>query len=232
MSYLQVLVLAVTIFATTADDLLWLIPYVASSRVTPFQKSVHMLTFVLTLQLVCLACGLIAYCTTLSVVDETAVAWIGAGVAWFIALFLYVKKWLKRRRRSAARALQEQTQKVEGENRLLSVTYGSTVVGSPERSKEEEEEHIGMRPWDVLSFTLLGALDEISYFPAILLSNTFTIVQLNIAALIASVGVLCIIQFLLVAFTPVLEWMDKNIPLYGVVALFAILLTVEAVIQD
>ena len=89
-----------------------------------------------------------------------------------------------------------------------------------------------MRPWDVLSFTLLGALDEISYFPAILLSNTFTIVQLNIAALIASVGVLCIIQFLLVAFTPVLEWMDKNIPLYGVVALFAILLTVEAVIQD
>ena len=77
------------------------------------------------------------------------------------------------------------------------------------QDNEMQSSNLGFCPYHIVSLTLLGALDEISYFPAILLSNSFTMIQLNIAAFIASVLILIVIQFMLAIFTPLIDWVDK-----------------------
>ncbi len=76
----------------------------------------------------------------------------------------------------------------------------------------------------VISLTMLGALDEISYFPALLVGNVFTPTQLCIGTCLASILILIIVSFFLTKFQPLVDFLD-SIPLYAIVGIFAIILT-------
>ncbi len=76
----------------------------------------------------------------------------------------------------------------------------------------------------IISLTTLGALDEISYFPALIMGKIFTPFELCTGAFFASIIILIVINFFLARFKPLVDWLD-SIPLYGIVGMFAIVLT-------
>jgi hypothetical protein len=78
--------------------------------------------------------------------------------------------------------------------------------------------------WMIMSLTTLGALDEISYFPALLVGNVFSPSELCIGTLLASGIILVIVLMFLSKFKPLVDFLD-SIPLYGIVGIFAVILT-------
>ena len=235
----------VTVTLTTADDAIWLVPYTApylplSTRIT------HCILFVFTLEFLAIGCVAVSSFFHWAVAsknpshDETNdVEWpdeeiilgsIGAGICWVIAIVLFVRKILKKRRRAAATnrdalSLSEKelhraaTQKVSNQ-------YGSIHSG------DESENEVSSRPspWAVISFTTLGALDEVSYFPSLLLGGVFTPLDLCLGTFFAACIVLVVVTVFLAQCKPVLDFLDR-IPLYGIVAVFATVLTVGVVID-
>ena len=105
----------------------------------------------------------------------------------------------------------------------------SENIFSPGPEQVEENSKLGL--FTVFTLTLLGALDELTYFPSLIIGGTFRPVELAVGALIACVLILVVISCVLTAFQPILELMDR-IPLYAVVALFAAILSVDAVKAD
>lgn len=83
-------------------------------------------------------------------------------------------------------------------------------------------------PWAVISFTTLGALDEVSYFPSLLLGGIFTPLDLCLGTFFAACIVLAVVTLFLAQCKPVLDFLDR-IPLYGIVAAFATVLTVDVI---
>jgi len=168
-------------------------------------------------------------------------SWIGAGVAWAIAGYLYWKKRRKEERRRAEREARKGSdiEVLVPKNEAGSEEYGA-VVGleaaasddSSGSSSADENDGIFVgstaTPLTVVSLTFLGALDELTYFPTLLIGGTFSGVDLSLGALITCVAIVLIIVTVLGFFRPILEWMD-SIPLYMIVGVFATFLTVEAV---
>lgn len=91
---------------------------------------------------------------------------------------------------------------------------------------EIHEAAIPASPWTVIALTTLGALDEISYFPALVLGHVFTAWQLCLGTLLAAMTMLVIVICFLQPFQPIMNWLDR-IPLYGIVAIFATVLTIS-----
>jgi len=81
-------------------------------------------------------------------------------------------------------------------------------------------------PWTVISLTTLGALDEISYFPALVVGRVFTPFDLCLGTFLAALVVLMIVTCFLQPLQPLMTWLDR-IPLYGIVAMFATVLTMS-----
>ena len=84
------------------------------------------------------------------------------------------------------------------------------------------------RPWMVISLTFLGFLDEISYFPSLIFAGVFDAVEICLGALLAAIIMLVIVVVFLQQCTPLMNLLDRT-PLYGVVGMFACLLTMELV---
>ena len=83
------------------------------------------------------------------------------------------------------------------------------------------------------SFALLhnhyqGSLDEMAYFPSLLLAGVFSPLELCLGTLLAAVVMLGVVLYALRPCQPLMQCLDR-IPLYAVVTMFAILLTVEFV---
>ena len=85
-------------------------------------------------------------------------------------------------------------------------------------------------PWTVISLTTLGALDEVSYFPSLLLGKFFTPLDLCIGTFIAACLILVVVTLFLSQCKPVLDWLDR-IPLYGIVLVFALALTTGVILD-
>jgi hypothetical protein len=87
-------------------------------------------------------------------------------------------------------------------------------------------------PWTVASLTAAGALDEISYFPALILGRVFSPMQLCLGTFLAAVVMLGIVTSAtnLAASQPLMEALDR-VPLYGIVAGFAMILTIETIVD-
>ena len=69
------------------------------------------------------------------------------------------------------------------------------VVPHQEEEKlEDNDDKVSSKasPWTVMSFTTLGALDEISYFPSSLLGKIFAPLDLILGTLFASCMVLIV----------------------------------------
>ena len=233
----------VMVTLTTADDAIWLVPYTApylplSTRI------IHGVLFISTLEILVCTCVAVSSLFQWAVVtkkapsikwpnDEIILGAIGAAICWAIAIFLFIKKCLKKRRRAAAAAQRENPNKSENERDLhrasthrVSNQYGSI------NTNEDEEDVISSSPspWAVVSFTTLGALDEVCYFPSLLLGGMFTPFDLCAGTFLAACIVLAIVTFFLGRCKPVLDFLDR-IPLYGIVSAFATVLTIGVVID-
>jgi cadmium resistance protein CadD (predicted permease) len=205
-----------TVAATTIDDAVWLVPYVSSEKLSLRNRVLHMATFVGTLEGLALLCCLFAQAVYALFRDEKD--WIfglvGAALCWLIAGALYVKKMRRRQCR------QQQTLEPlsEGYDAILPLPH------------EEDEPTLSFDPWTVVSMTFLGALDEISYFPALLVGQVFTQWQLLLGTFLATCIILIVITTFLAQCRPLLEWLD-GIPLYGIVSMFATILTIGVLID-
>ena len=82
----------------------------------------------------------------------------------------------------------------------------------------------------VLTFSILGTLDECSYFPSLMLSNTFNVVQLSIGSLFACILIIVAVTILHTMCSPILDFFDR-VPLYVVVAIFATIMSVSVVVD-
>lgn len=177
----------------------------------------------------------------------------GALMCWSIAIFLYVKKMRKKRRKELKKALEESEKLakelaktsspvsedlpllpelgiVDEENR--DVTFTNGVEESPSSSSSSESDivegsDIPIQPSIrmVMTLTSLGALDEISYFPALLVGKVFSPIQLLSGTFFASGLVLILVLYFLARVKPLVDFLD-GIPLYVIVAMFASILTI------
>jgi len=177
---------------------------------------------------------------------------VGAILCWLIAAILYYKAWRKRQRRERQQA--EQRRLSDAETAAMFepvddmaparskhdevVEYGSIPSGgndeddndnneTPAASAAEDENH-HLQIWLVVSLTIVGALDEISYFPGLVVGKVFSVAELTLGTAIASLLILLIVCVALAPCRPVLDFLDR-IPLFTVVALFATILTISAV---
>lgn len=237
--------------ATTADDAIWLVPYTSPSLPT-CTRITHGAIFVFTIEL--LACGCVAVASGLQWAiatnhydgdarskkwdEEVVLGSIGAGICWFIALVLYIRKWWKRRRRAVAKAQLHRATTTHASN-----TYGSihNKADSNEQvredsslahDEEDEEDTVPRRPspWTVISFTTLGALDEISYFPSLILGKMFTPLDLCLGTFFAACIILVVVTQFLSQCKPLLDWLDR-IPLFVIVSAFAGVLTAGVIVD-
>ena len=207
--------------ATTIDDAIWLCPYTTSSKLSVAARALHGAIFVGTLEVLAILC-----CATAEAVnrlvgqqDDWIFGVLGASLCWIITIILYVKKWWKKRRR---RQQASAAASVEG--------YGTIPVDTEETQEEQEEPSISFSPWTVVSMTFIGALDEISYFPALLIGGLFSPFELCLGALLAACLILAIITIFLSQCRPLIEWLD-TIPLYGIVGMFAVALTIGVLVD-
>ena len=241
--------------ATTADDAIWLVPYTSPS-LPACTRLVHGALFVFTLELLVCCCIAVASWLQWAVAtthdgsdiessseskwnEEVILGSIGAGICYTIALILYIRKWLKRRRRRH----EEHLSLHRASTKKISNIYGTIIEESSQEDRDheecesiqgderdEEEDTIPSRPspWAVISFTALGALDEVSYFPSLLLGKLFTPLDLVVGSFFAACIILVAVTLCLSQCKPVLDWLDR-IPLYGIVFAFALALTTEVV---
>lgn len=236
------------ITATTIDDAVWLIPYCTSPHLSTTTKAIHAITFIITLEsLAIISVGIAKVfksylLTQFSSDSDTSdnvdfiLGLAGAIICWVIAIVLFVKKMLKRRRRAMAakKAEYESADELvngdialDGENSAL--IAGDDVENVENASGDEGSDHgahfnRNSSIWLIVSLTTLGALDEISYFPALLVGHVFTAKELCIGTLFASGTILAIVLLFLSKFKPLVDCLDR-IPLYGIVGMFAIILT-------
>jgi len=118
-------------------------------------------------------------------------------------------------------------------NLLVMHAQDSSSSSSEEEKLEDNDDKVSSKasPWTVMPFTTLGALDEISYFPSLILGKIF------IPSRFDSGDITCIMHctycccvFFLSRFKPILDWLDR-IPLYGIVAAFALVLIIGVVVD-
>jgi len=224
--------------ATTADDAIWLVPYTSPS-LPLFTRLIHGALFIATLEVLVCICVAVASGLQWAVSDgkneEILLGSIGAGFCWIIAAALYIKKWLKRRRRAAAKSEFQQQTTHQTDNYGSVDTAEDGLLQDAEQSLsceaetgDKDDDRIQLSPWAVVSFTFLGALDEISYFPSLVLGGLFTPLDLCLGTFFAACIVLIVVTLFLSRCKPLLDWLD-DIPLYSIVGTFAIVLTAGVV---
>jgi len=241
---------AVTILLTTLEDGVWLVPLVLKASSFTI-AGIHAVTFVVTFTLLSLSIGLV---TTFAMEQAAAdnlqdqgvlFSAAGAALCWLIAGILYLRAWMKRRRRQREQA--ERRRLSEAETAALfapvdssrqidtheeplavyrSVESGDNDNGDADQPGQEDEHRLQICL--VISLTVVGAIDEVSYFPALIVGDVFSVAELTLGTILASLSILLIVCVALAPCGPVLDFLD-SIPLYVVVFVFAILLTVQSI---
>ena len=108
--------------------------------------------------------------------------------------------------------------------------------GGSDSSNDDDETNwrqipTSAQPYTVITLTAIGFLDEISYFPAVILGNIFDIYQLCLGTLFAAIIMLCIQAFLANQCSPLVKCLDDHVPLYGIIGIFAIVLTIHLILD-
>jgi hypothetical protein len=105
--------------------------------------------------------------------------------------------------------------------------------GNDKRDHNDEDDHDhqtipSSHPsfWTVISLTTLGALDEMSYFPALVVGQVVSPLDLCLGTLLAACVIVVMVTCFLQPITPLMTWLDR-IPLHGIVTMFATVLTLN-----
>ena len=170
-------------------------------------------------------------------------------ICWVLAIGFYVKKQLKRRKSRQHQVGQQadtQTTSTQGiYGSLLSQDGGkqteedhlitATNKDDDEEEKDDEEEtppnSTGSQPCTIISLTMIGFLDEVSYFPALIIGDIFTVWELCIGTFLAGIIMLTIQIFIATQCTPIIQCLDDHVKLYHVIAVFATLLTIQLIFE-
>jgi hypothetical protein len=122
---------------------------------------------------------------------------------------------------------QQPQQEEEGDLDYGSSSNSDENTLDPTTDREESTNRITrLHVITVMTLTIIGALDEVSYFPSLLLGHIFTPYEMIIGTILASVMELLVVFFFLSSCQPILHFLDQ-IPIYLVIMLFAILLSCE-----
>ena len=244
--------------ATTADDAIWLLKFTSPSLPIPTRVT-HGVLFIVTLTALSAGCVVAALLVEKAVVfggcstpenEEVVMGIVGASICWVLAVYLYVKKVFKRRRKQALQAAAAAGSSGTGSG----VQYGSIEEGSAsivknlnadfddnassssssssDSSFDGDDEDLPQTPsvMTVISLTSLGALDEMIYLPSLIIGRVFTPAELCLGTFLAAIVVLVTVVFFLSTFKPLIDFVDK-IPLYGIIGAFAIVLTIGVIVD-
>ncbi len=241
------------VLITTLDDCVWLVPFVVAAP-TRRIATVHALLFLFTLQ----GLALVLSMGTLLVIlvrtnqiksgtsnvtsstpdvvygDDSLLAIVAAVLCWTMVLYLFFKRCRKQKRQ------QEQSSQAS-----TSAHYGtisptkSTIEEDTTLSEEtlplhDDRDNQGLTTanWKmVMSLTFLGFLDEVAYFPSLILGGIFSAFELWLGSLLAGLIMLGIVTVFFAPFQPLIQWLDRHVKLHGVVTIFAIILTVQVIVQ-
>lgn len=231
------------VLVTTLDDAVWLVPFVANETHRP-TAVLHAFLFVATLECMALSVSILTLVSEKSVLggfSETGFTALGAVLCWLLAGFLLYRSIRKRRRRRQLTQRQQQEEEEEEDQRQAAAERDLVADTEQGRVKREDDPLVDNReennvpddnhspkPWMVISLTFLGSLDEISYFPSLLLGGIFNAIELCMGTLIAALVMLLVVLVFLRPCKPLMDCFD-SIPLYGVVGIFAVLFTAELI---
>ena len=242
--------------ATTADDAVWLLKFTSPSLPTA-TRITHCVLFIATLTALSVGCVVAAILVEKAVIfggcstpenEEVVMGIVGASICWALAIYLFVKKVMKRRRK---RALQvsagpvgtgngAQYGSIEEGSRSIVKNLGaefdddasSSSSSSSDSSFDDDGRDIPRTPSvvAVISLTSLGALDEMIYLPSLIIGRVFTPAELCLGTFLAAIVVLVTVVFFLSTFKPLIDFVDR-IPLYGIIGMFAIVLTIGVIVD-
>lgn len=225
----------ITVLITTLDDSIWLLPFVGTSSLSMEARIINSVTFLSTLVGLAVVCCLVAVAIQSTVSTQTKLESeeleikleiIAVIFCWVLAIGFYVKKQLKKRRRQR----EHEAAALANNSNKESVEQGSYGALSQEDAEETEDDGPkSSQPCTILSLTTLGFLDEISYFPALVIGNIFTVWELCIGTLLAGLIMLGIQWFVARQFKPVIDFLDDHVKLYHVIGIFATILTIQLV---
>ena len=80
----------------------------------------------------------------------------------------------------------------------------------------------------IVSLTIAGSLDEMSYFPGIIVGNVFTAAELTLATWLAAIIIVMLVHILVKQCQVCLYILDQ-IPLYAVIGFFAVIMTLQVI---
>lgn len=234
-SWSGILGAAVTVLITTLDDSIWLVSFVGTSSLPKSVRLVNAATFLSSLM------GLALLCCALAVGIEEALAiktslqaehlertlqWIAVIFCWLLAAGFYIRKQLKmRRRRQEESRLRDDSEMSEQEKGSY---YGSVPH---QESSEAEDAPRSSQPCAIVLLTTLGFLDEISYFPALIVGKIFSVWELCLGTLFAGIVMLGIQGFLASQCKPLIDCLDNHVKLHGIIAIFALILTINLILD-
>ena len=229
----RIIAATLMVAATTADDAVWLVPYVVSPHLPIQHRILHGLIFIGTLQVMVVICVLMAHTIGLFVTEDYILGAIGATLCWGIAIFLLVKKITKLKQRQERLASQGEALLVATASLDDGSSYGSVPTNTRILAPEDEDaplEEVAWNPCLVVSLTIVGALDEVSYFPSLILGKVFSPVDLCLGSLLAAGLIVAIVGLFLTRCRPILEFLDR-VPLYAILFVFATVLTIGAILD-
>jgi hypothetical protein len=219
-----------TVIVTTLEDCVWLVPFVAHAP-SASVALLHAGIFVVTFELLALGISLVTFLLGGSLqgvlgLGDIVLGLVGALLCWILAAFLYLRARRKRREREALPSSSQPDAK--GEYGSLEGTDSEMNAPVSDNGPGSNDDVQGARPWMIVTLTILGSLDEVSYFPALILGGVFTATELCLATLLSSLIILVVLHFFLRQCKPLLDVLD-SIPLHGIVAFFAVMLSIEVV---
>jgi hypothetical protein len=182
---------------------------------------------------------------------DPLLAIIAAILCWILAGYLIFKKWQKQRRKRQQRNSIDNNDTAQKTSvdyygaipldddsspdtssrgvLLLVEDNNSNNTSEPTTTAAPSSAH---QPGIVMSLTFLGFLDEVAYFPSLILGHIFSAVELCVGSLLAGLIMVGIVTICLAPCRPFIEWLDTHVKMYGVVTIFAIVLTIQIVVEE
>ncbi|KAG7340811.1 hypothetical protein IV203_024354 [Nitzschia inconspicua] len=253
-SYQGLLGATTLVLLTTIDDCVWLIPFLAVPPSRRGEGIVHALVFLTTLVMLSLGLCLVTVIVSTVLLSKTVEAQvqsssdhsttlenadlilgaIGALWCWAIAAYLIFKRWRKKRKKQQLGRVQEASNNTSGGDDDTQSARGGGHYGSipPEENQQQDADSRNEKPPNVgmvILLTFLGFLDELVYFPSLILGNIFSVAELIVGTFLAGCVMIAIVTVALAPCQPIIDWIDDHIKLYMVVTMFAILLTIQVI---